>query len=226
MDIEDTSPAPRAPRERPLSVVMVEVQGRQYPMKTIAQCRTCMSPYRLEIEQAILEQHSYMSIANTLLDRQPGRLPNPGHQSIRFHVVNGHMPIGPTAERALVEKRAEQIGRSIEDYASGLADYATVNEIIIQRGMERIARGELQPSMSELLTAIRVQHTIEATSSEGLDSAAWQEALVAYLEVAQNFIPPDRMQAYGQALANHPVLRAMMTNTQQPKALETGTPTE
>jgi hypothetical protein len=194
-------------------------------MKTVAQCRTCMSPYRLEIEQAVLEQRSYMSIANALLDRAEGRLPHPGHQSIRDHVLKNHMPIGPTAERALVEERAKAIGRDIETYASGLADYATVNEIIIQRGMDRLARGELQPSMSELLTAIRMQHTIEATTEDGLDSAAWQEALVAYLEVAQKFIPADQMQAYGQALANHPVLRAMMTGTQQPKALETGTTT-
>lgn len=223
MDIEDVSPAVPPPRQRPGSVVMVDVGGRQYPMKTIAQCRTCMSPYRLEIEQAILEQHSYMSIAMAVVDRAPGRLPNPGHQSIRDHVLKNHMPIGPTAERALVEERAKTIGRNIEDYASGLADYASVNKIIVQRGMDRLARGELQPSMSELLTAIRMQHAIEATTEEGLDSAAWQEALVAYLEVAQQFIPPDKMQAYGQALANHPMLRAMMTGTREPKALETGT---
>lgn len=222
MDAEDITPPPPAPYQRPMSVIMVDIGGRQYPMKTIAQCRTCMSPYRLEIEQAVLEQHSYMSIAMAIADRTPGRLPNPGHQSIRDHVLKNHMPIGPTAERALVEKRAEQIGRDIENYASGLADYATVNEIVIQRGMERLARGELQPSMSELLAAIRMQHTIESTSEEGLDSAAWQEALVAYLEVAQRFIPPDSMQAYGQALANHPVLRAMMTGSKpEPKALET-----
>lgn len=221
MDIEDTNPPPPAPYTRPASVVMVEIGGRKYPMKTVPQCRTCMSPYRLEIEQSILEHRSYMSIAMAVADRPVGRLPHPGHQSVRDHVLKNHMPIGPTAERALVEKRAEQIGRSIEDYAAGLADYATVNEIIIQRGMDRLARGELQPSMSELLTAIRMQHAIEATSEDGLDSAAWQEALVAYLEVAQQFIPPDKMQSYGQALANHPVLRAMMSGRSEPKAIET-----
>lgn len=224
MDVEDINPTPLPPRQRPGSVVMVDIGGRRYPMKTVSQCRTCMSPYRLEIEQAILEQRSYMSIAMAISDRVSGRLPNPGHQSIRDHVLKNHMPIGPTAERALVEERAKAIGRDIENYASGLADYATVNEIIIQRGMDRLARGELQPSMSELLTAIRMQHVIEATSEDGLDSAAWQEALVAYLEVAQKFIPADQMQAYGQALANHPVLRAMMTTSRpEPKALETGT---
>lgn len=228
MDVEDTNPAPPAPHRRPGSVVMVDIGGRRYPMKTVAQCRTCMSPYRLEIEQAILEQHSYMSIAQTLVDRDQGRLPHPGHQSIRDHVLKNHMPIGPTAERALVEERAKQIGRDIENSTTGLADYASVNKIIVQRGMDRLARGELQPSMSELLTAIRMQHVMESTTEDGLDSAAWQEALVAYLEVAQQFIPPDKMQAYGQALTNHPVLRAMMTTsrTSEPRALETGTVTE
>lgn len=208
------------PEGRPGSVLMVEVNGRTYPLKRVAQCRTCMSPYRMEIEQAILEQHSYQQIALVVADREPGRLPNPSRQSIRDHVNNGHMPIGPTAERALVESRAKQIGRDIEEHATSLANYATVNEIIINRGMERLARGELRPSMSELLTAIRMQHAIESTTDEGLDSAAWQQALVAYMEVAQQFIPVDSLQAYGAALAQHPVLRALMTGS-TPKALET-----
>lgn len=134
------------------------------------------------------------------------------------------MPLGPTAERALVEARAKQIGRDIENHVSALADYKSVNEIIVQRGMERIARGELQPTMSELLTAIRQQHAIESTSEEGLDSAAWQEALMAYMEVAQQYIPQELHQDYGAALANHPVLKALMTGRKEqaePKALET-----
>lgn len=207
---------------RPGAVLMVEVNGRKYPMKRVPQCRTCMSPYRLEIEQAVLDQYSYKKIEAAVADREPGPLPNPSWQSVRDHVVKGHMPIGPTAERALVEERAKQIGRDIEEYSSSLANYATVNEIIIQRGMERISRGELKPSMSELLTAIRMQHSIESTSEEGLDSAAWQQALVAYMEVAQQFIPIEHLQAYGQALAQHPVLRALMTGgASSPKALET-----
>jgi uncharacterized protein YktA (UPF0223 family) len=122
-----------------------------------------------------------------------------------------------------VEERAKQIGRDIETHASGLADYASVNQIVIQRGMDRLAKGDLKPSMAELLTAIRMQHSIEAASEEGVDAQAWQEALVAYMEVARDFIPVDQMQAYGQALASHPVLRAMMAGqkTSPTPALET-----
>jgi hypothetical protein len=202
---------------------MIEINGQRYPMKTIPQCRTCMSPYRLEIEQAVLEQRSYQKIADAVADRDPGTLPNPGYQSIRDHVNKGHMPIGPTAERALVEERAKQIGRDIESYAAGLADYRSVNQIIIQRGMDRLARGELKPSMAELLTAIRLEHSMETSSEQGVDAQAWQEALVAYMEVAQKFIPQEHFQAYGSALAQHPVLRAMMTGSREPRALETVT---
>lgn len=181
-----------------------------------------MSPYRMEIEQAVLEQRSYQKISDAVADREPGPLPNPGYQSIRDHVNKNHMPIGPTAERALVEARAKSIGRDIETYAAGLADYRSVNEIIIQRGMDRLARGELKPNMSELMTAIRMQHSIETSTEEGVDAQAWQDALVAYMEVAQQFIPQELFQQYGSALAQHPVLRAMMAGTgQSPKALET-----
>lgn len=207
-------------RGRPGSVVMVEVNGQRYPMKTVPQCRTCMSPYRLEIEQAVLEQRSYQKISDAVADREPGTLPNPGYQSIRDHVNKGHMPIGPTAERALVEARAQQIGRDIETYAAGLADYRSVNQIIIQRGMDRLARGELKPSMAELLTAIRQEHAMETATDEGVTQEAYQGAIIAYMEVAQAFIPPERFQEYGQALARHPVIRALMSG-QSPKALET-----
>lgn len=216
------SEAPARSGGRPGSVVMVEIGGRKYPMKTASQCRTCMSPHRLEIEQAILEGRSYGKIAAVVAEREPGTPPNPSYQSIRDHVNRGHMPIGPTADRALVEQRAKDIGRDIEQYAAGLADYRSVNQIIIQRGMDRLARGELRPSMSELLTAIRMEHAMESSTDQGVDAEAWQGALVAYMEVAQQFIPQDSLQAYGQALAQHPVLRAMMTG-QAPKEIEAPT---
>lgn len=217
------SEAPARPGGRPGSVVMVEIGGRKYPMKTAPQCRTCMSPHRLEIEQAILEGRSYGKIAAVVAEREPGVLPNPSYQSLRDHVNRGHMPIGPTADRALVEQRASQIGRDIEEYAAGLADYRSVNQIIIQRGMDRLARGELRPSMSELLTAIRLEHTMETSTDQGVDADAWQGALVAYMEVAQKFIPPEALQSYGQALAQHPVLRAMMSGQAPPKEIAAST---
>lgn len=202
------------------SMIMVEVNGAQYPMKRIPQCRTCTSEYRREIEQMILDGVSYQKIVDVIADRPVGRWPHPMFSSVRNHVRQNHMPIGPTMERALIERRSQQIGRDIEGSAESLIDYQTANELIIQRGMARFMRGELKPSMSDLANAIRTQHTIDQSAEGGLDSAAWEEALLAYMEVAQQFVPVERHQEFGRALAHHPVLRAMAAKASATPAIE------
>jgi hypothetical protein len=210
---------PEATNERPGSMVMVEVNGQQYPMKTATQCRTCMSPYRRQIEQYLIEGMSYGWIANEIggyEKKKNQRFDHPTLYSVREHVARNHMPLGPTAERALIEQRSQEIGRDLEQYQGSLVDHVAANQLVISRGMAKLARGELSPSMSDLLNAVRMQQSIEQSKEEGVDSAAWQEALVAYMEVAQQFIPPESIQSYGQALAQHPVLRAMMGGQQRP----------
>jgi hypothetical protein len=205
----------------PGSMVMVSVNGQQYPRRVVSQCHTCMSPYRLEIERYLIEGHSYQGIADTVAGwpvKPNQRWRHPVAVGIRHHVVSKHMPLGPTAERALIEQRSQEIGRSLEDYQSSLVDHVAANQIVIQRGMARMASGALEPSMSDLMTAIRNQQAIEQAAEGGVDSAAWQEALVAYMEVAQKFIPAELLHAYGNALSQHPVLRAMMTK--KPAAIE------
>jgi hypothetical protein len=197
----------------PGSMVMVSVNGQQYPRKTVSQCHTCMSPYRLEIERYLIEGHSYQGIATTVGGwpvKPNQRWGHPAAIGIRHHVERKHMPLGPTAERALIEQRSKEIGRSLEDYQSSLVDHVAANQIVIQRGMARLAAGSLEPSMSDLMTAIRNQQAIEQAAEGGVDSATWQEALVAYMEVAQKFIPAEMLNSYGQALSQHPILRAMM----------------
>jgi len=42
-----------------------------------------------------------------------------------------------------------------------------------------------------------------------VDTQTWQEAMLAYMEVAVQFIPADRLPEYGRRLALHPVLRGL-----------------
>jgi hypothetical protein len=212
---------PEAPASHPGSMVMVDVNGAQYPMKRVAQCRTCTSPHRRDIERMILDGVSYNNIVREIGSRpEPDRWPHPLVSSVRTHVANGHMPIGPTMERALIERRSQEIGRDLEGHQESLIDYAAANELIIQRGMARVFRGELKPTMTDLMKAISVQHTIHQATEEGVDADTWQDALLAYMEVAQEFVPPERQQAFGQALSRHPVLKAMAA-----KAAGLATPT-
>lgn len=195
----------------PASAVMVEVAGQRFPMKSVPQCRTCQSPYRLEIERALCAGASYAAAADVLDGRAPGRMAHPTSANIRAHVEAKHMPLGATFQHQLIAERAKEIGKSLESGGQSLVDYVSTNRAVIQAGMNRIANGELQPNMSELLTAIRIEHTVQSSMGDGLDTEAWQEALITYMEVATRFIPQEALQEYGRALAQHPVLRALLT---------------
>lgn len=207
-------------RHAPASTMMVEVGGQTFPMKSVPQCRTCQSPYRLEIEQAVCSGASYTVAAELVEDRAPGRLPNPTAANIQAHVSAKHMPLNATFQHALITERARELGKSVADHSTSLVDYVSANRAIIQRGMDRVSRGELQPNMTELLTAIRIEHTVQQSVGDGLDTEAWQQAMIAYMEVAQRFIPQDKLSEYGRALAQHPVLRALISGEPQPQVLQ------
>lgn len=216
MHQDDAYPEP--PETRPGSMVMIDVHGAQYPLKTVTQCRTCMSPHRRMIENSVLEGLSYKSIADALdgLPLGPRGWPHPNVSSIMRHVRSNHMPIGPTTERALIERRSKEIGRDLEEHTESLLDYRGVNEMIVQRGMASMARGELKVSMSDLLRAISNQHNFAMATEDSLDSEAWQEALMAYMEVANDLMPPDRMAEFGRRLATHPVLQRLAMKSATP----------
>lgn len=192
---------------------VIRVSGRDYYYKTVKNCKTCNSPHRDFIENSIMKGHTFTSIADQLLDMEEGHLGHPTAPQISYHSKRGHMPIVAAAERALIEQRQRDLGRDLDARVGSLVDYASANQIVIQRGMARLVDGEITPSMGDLLAAIRNQHTIEQSVGDGLDLEAYQGALFAFMEIARDFVPPDRQQEYGRALANHPLLRAMMNKT-------------
>ena len=192
---------------------VVRVAGRDYYYKTVKNCKTCRSPHRDFIENSIMKAMTYTSIADQLQDMDEGDLGHPTAPQISNHVQRNHMPIVAAAERALIEQRQRDLGRDLDARVGSLVDYASANQIVIQRGMARLVDGEITPSMGDLLAAIRNQHTIEQSVGDGLDLEAYQGALFAFMEIARDFVPPDRQQEYGRALANHPLLRAMMNKT-------------
>lgn len=209
---------PPVPETRPGSMVMINVHGAQYPLKTVTQCRTCMSPHRMMIENAVLEGQSYKTIAKSLEGLPLGHRgwPHPAMDSIQRHVNSNHMPIGPTTERILIERRSEEIGRSLENHATSLIDYQGLNELIIQRGVSGMARGELKPSMGDVLRAISNQHNFAMAAEDSVDSQAWQDALLAYMDVVNEMMPPEMMGEFGRRLAQHPVLRNLAVRSAPP----------
>lgn len=214
------APAKKAPSKPPVTVtppgfdepgtslVMVRVGAHDYPLNTSRSCHTCQSPHRRFIENEIVLGRSYNAIARRLADLPTGEFDHPPAQGMARHVREGHLPTPATVRREIIDIEAKRMGAALDGNES-LVTHRVVNQTIIQRGFERLQAGEIDVSTSDLLQAIGAQQRIEATSTEGYEVEAMQDALLVYLELAQRFIPPEQMPQYGAAISKHPIIRAL-----------------
>jgi hypothetical protein len=200
----------------PSALVMTRIGGQDYPMRSVPTCKTCQSPYRADIESALVKGSSYASIARDIEARpNPGRLGHPSVNSITDHVKKGHLPIGPAAQRALIERRSKEIGLDIENEVVNLADHVTVARMVVQKGFEAIQAGDLTPDVKDVMAASKFLFEIDRQTQAGLDQETFMAVLHAYMEVATKFIPPEMFQAYGRALDAHPTLRMVTAKMEQ-----------
>lgn len=208
--------------ERPRSMVMVRIGNDDYPMVSEPRCLTCQSPHRLFIERELLRGRAYGAIAKEVAKMPEGTMATPTPSSIGEHTRQGHLPQPAITRRKIIENRAEQIGVSIlgED---DLVDHITINELVLTRGYERLIEGDIEPSMGDLLNAIKLQQQIEATSDTGYDAEAYNEAMMVYFTTVQRYMEPQAFQAMLRDLNQNPILRAIRERQEQggqPKALE------
>lgn len=189
-------------------MVLVRVGNRTYPAKSVAQCRTCRSKYRSQIEQGLIGGMTYQSVMSELVDPFDDHSPlgTPGYQSVLGHVNRGHMPVPFSAQRRILEQRATEIGRSVEKGEQLLLDSVSVSRTIVQRGFELMNTGELQPSMNDLMKALQLQATVEGGSG-GMDEEAWREALIAYMEIVQRNVSAEVFRQIGKEMGESPVLQ-------------------
>lgn len=191
------------------SLVMTQIGGQQYPLRSEPRCGVCQSPHRLFIEERLVRGDSYASIAREVSGLPHGDRTPPSKQSISIHTRNNHLPLGQSTQRRIIERRAQEIGQSVEDSEDPLADWLTLNQMVVQRGVEKIASGELDVTTGDVLRASQFLHDVEQEASEDLDQDVWVEAMMEYMEIAKRFIPPQVWDQYGAALHASPVLRAL-----------------
>ncbi len=202
------------------SMAMVRVAGRLYPARISSACGTCNSPYRVQIEREMLSGRSYRAIhewLNATLDPPEGHH-HPSRDSIRMHMKDGHLPLAAAVQRRIIEDRSKEIGRDIEEAAGTIADHVAVNRIIVQRGLERLTDGDIEPSMGDLLTAIRQQQVIDEQHEGGVDAEVWRQALMEYMAIIGRVLTPAQRVEFVRQAEGSPVLRAI----QQQQVIESG----
>lgn len=193
----------------PASMVMTRIGGQDFPMRSEPNCKTCQSPNRLFIEAELIRAKSYRSIARSLVGLPQGEKGHPTHEGIANHVKANHVPIGAATSRRIIERRARDIGRSVEDDEDVLADYVTVSQMIVQKGLEMVVGGGLDIKATDVINASKFLHQVEQGAGDSVDAQAWIEAVMEYMEIASEFIPPQAWAAYAARLQQSPVLKAL-----------------
>lgn len=198
------------------SLIQVRVGNRTYDAVRVNTCHTCMHPARMEIEEAVVNNHSYRSIADRYSevsyensDGTTTVLPKIGFMSIRNHFKRGHMPIGQAALRRIGERRAQEIGSKYEEMSDQFVDHYTVAQAVLRKGYERLNTGDLEPDVKETLAAAKLLKEIEDGAQQTLDADAWSQAMTVYFETARQFMDDGTWTQFTQSLATNPILHAL-----------------
>jgi hypothetical protein len=186
------------------SVITYRTGGRDYPLKTVRNCKVCKSPYRFDIEEHIIGGRTYKRIIDSLPEDH-----EVSADSVKRHYLNGHMPLEQSVHRQMVERRASQIGKSIDDAADSLIDGITLLESVVQRTFDRLASGEVKPELRDGVQAASLLAQLGEYDQQGVDQQAIVEAFIVYHQNAERFMTSDQFQKFGEALDKSPVLAAL-----------------
>jgi hypothetical protein len=200
----------------PQSIASIRIGKHTYPVKSVPTCMVCQSPHRYTIERELAYGNTYKAVHSSLEMLDP---PVPTAEAMARHVTNGHMPLQQTSQRLMIERRAVEMGKSIEEGAESLLDTVSVNSAIIEKGFRRLQDGDLQPNMNDLLAALKLQAQIDAATPSGsVDNEVWMEAMMEYLSIAKKLMPPEMWARFGMELAASPVMKAIQAQMSAPVA--------
>ena len=191
--------------------------GRPYPLRRVHKCATCRSPHRMAIEQMLLQQFPFRRISQEVAQLDNQGFPVPTYDSIRVHLSNRHSPLIVIQMRALKEESARELGDAYAREIPGYVNHRAALRMVVQEGVKALEQGQVSIGVGDMVAAARMLEDIETRSESGShDVDAMRDALVAFLDVSAQFIPVEMRRAWSEALATHPVLKAL----QEPQVIE------
>lgn len=190
-----------------VSMVRYRLGGREYPLRSAPTCKCCQNPMRFHIESEIAEGRTFTRIYRDLLvsDADCDLTVN----NIRDHFVNGHMPTEIEGARLIMERRAIERGKSLNDAATTLADGMALAEIVVQKTIEAMQRGEIKPDVRDGIAAARLMETF-APVEQGANANVYAEAFISYQEEAQAIMTPSQFEEFGRRLSQNTTLKALI----------------
>lgn len=200
------------------SAIMYRIGGRLYPFRTVPQCDTCQSDFRIEIENLLLRGYTYTMIWRSLPEKGQR---STSIESIRTHVHRAHMPLDEMMSRVLIEDRANELGKSVTEGEQALADHIAFARVGVARVFNDIQSGRQHPNINHAIRLANLLVKVELAQSEGaMDNEVLQDGMAAYWDAVLRVCSPEQVQAIGQDINANPVIKRILEQNRERDAIE------
>lgn len=207
--------APIISSDHQASVVRVKIGNKAVDARKVKSCLTCNHPARMAIEEMLLHGESYQAIIRRFSEVKytvGGRqqvLPKIDYKTLRAHYTNGHMPLEATVVRDLIEKRAAEVGSDYEAIGKRFADKVLFAQMVVAKGQQRLATGEIQPDVKETLAAAKFLQDVEDASKGAEGTEIWAQAMEVYFTVARQVMNDETWSRFVALLDSNTILRGI-----------------
>lgn len=188
---------------------MHRVGGREYPQVRVNTCKTCTSPYRTQIENALLKSYGYTAIVRSLPEDAALSTRN-----IAEHMRRGHLPLDESVRRVMIEEDARERGLDIEGYESTLANHVTFAKLGLQKVLQKMMDGDLEPDLDHGIAFANLLTKVEDKAGDDFDTQALTQGFVVYMEAMMAICTPEQVQQITNRIATNPVMRGLLSRSQ------------
>ena len=196
-------------------MLMTKVGGRVYPAKVEPRCKTCNSEYRSQIENALVKSYGYAAIVRSLPD-DAGLT----ERNIMEHFQRGHLPLDESVRRVVIEQDAKERGLDIEGYETTLANHITFAKLGVQKVMQRMMDGELNPDIKDGIAFATLLTKIEETAGDDFDRAALMQGFIVYMNALSQVCSPEQVQQVSNIIAGDPVMKSLLAASEKDGAID------
>lgn len=196
--------------ERTPSAVVYRLGGREYPLRSVPQCKVCQSHYRVEIERGLIKSYGYTAIHRSLPEQAKNEL---SIRNIQEHVTRGHLPVDESIRRVVMEARAREIGVSVEDAETALVDHISFARVGLQKVFSSMAEGRLEPDVKDGIAFASLLAKIEERAGDGVDEEMVFNGFMAQLKAMRQVCSPEQMREIASLLHKDPVMRALLAKS-------------
>lgn len=198
------------------SALVYRIGSREYPMRTVPRCKTCQHPQRSQVETMLMRGYGYAAIRRALGDEGQGSESRLSTENLRNHA--SHMPIDVAVRRAMLEAHATSIGQEIDGCETSIVDALGLLKGVVQATWEGMADGTIQPEISEGISAAKALASFQQFAGSELDVVIAKQALMVFVEIAEDMMPKERFDAFMLRVKAHPAIKALLLRREQATA--------